>query len=127
MSSAPATRATPPPPRGRPCALRRNGPNEIAFPSTGRVSAATAIAQLIQKLFGHDQIGGSETLGKPVVDRLKAGDGVAMAALFAQQAGEAGRSAQLPGQGALLARRLQRPMKISFRRLRICRVALQGE
>jgi hypothetical protein len=37
---------------------------------------ATGGAQLIQKLFGRDQIGIAETLRKAVVDRLEAGDGV---------------------------------------------------
>jgi hypothetical protein len=56
---------------------------------------ATGVAQLIQKLFGRDQIGSPETLRKAVVDWLKAGDGVGAAALTAQQAGEARRRAQL--------------------------------
>ena len=56
----------------------------------------TGVAQLIQKLFGRDQIRSVETLRKAVVDRLEAGDGVGAAALTAQQAGEARRRTQLP-------------------------------
>ncbi len=40
----------------------------------------TGVAQLIQKLFGRDQIGSAETLRKALVDRLEAGDGVGRAA-----------------------------------------------
>src|SRR5258705_13824256 len=57
---------------------------------------ATGVAQLIQKLFGRDQIRSVETLRKAVVDRLEAGDGIGVAAVTAQQAGEARRRAQLP-------------------------------
>src|SRR5216684_9390387 len=66
--------------------------------------STTGVAQLIQQLFGRDQIGSPETLGKAAVDWLKAGDGVGRAALTAQQAGEARRRPQFPGQGALLLR-----------------------
>jgi len=61
-----------------------NPPSPLRFQFVGRTgsgSATTGIAQLIQKLFRSDQVGGSETLRKAVVDRLEAGDGVAGAAL----------------------------------------------
>ena len=45
---------------------------------------ATGVAQLIQKLFGRDQIGSAETLRQAAVDRLKTGDGVGVAALIGQ-------------------------------------------
>jgi hypothetical protein len=61
----------------------------------GRASGVTCV-QLIQKLFRRDEVGGPEALGKAVVDRTKAGDGVATAAAFAQEAGEARRGAELP-------------------------------
>ena len=85
----------------------------------------TPISQLIQKLFRRDQIGGAETLRKAVVDRLEAGDGVGGAALIAQQAGEARRGAQLPGQRLLPARPIERLPEEILRRFRGCRSALQ--
>jgi Alcohol dehydrogenase GroES-like domain len=57
-----------------------------AAPYLGRLphtSAAPSIARLIQKLFRRDQIGGFETLGKAVVDGLKAGDGIGGSTLTA--------------------------------------------
>src|SRR5271166_5003814 len=90
--------------RSRRSARSRKGPNEIASPSMGRVSAATGVAQHFQKLFRRDEIGGLETLGKAVVNRTEAGDGVGVATLITQQPGEARRGAQLPGQRALVAK-----------------------
>jgi hypothetical protein len=60
-------------------------------------SATIGRARLVQKLFRCDQIGGTETLRKAVVDRLEACDGIGRLTLTSQQAGEAGRCAQLPG------------------------------
>src|SRR6266851_6332937 len=82
-------------------------PGDVGFVPTADLST-TGVAQLIQQLFGRDQIGSPETLRKAVVDWLKAGDGVGGAALTAQQAGEARRSAQLPGQCFLPARLVER-------------------
>src|SRR5713226_5529055 len=78
-------------------------PGDVGFVPTADLPT-TGVAQLIQQLFGRDQIGSPETLRKAVVDWLKAGDGVGGAALTAQQAGEARRRPQFPGQGALLLR-----------------------
>ena len=39
-------------------------------------------AQLVQKLFRRDQIGGAETLREAVIDRLEASDGVGGAVLM---------------------------------------------
>jgi hypothetical protein len=63
------------------------------------------IAELFQKLSRGDQIG--RALGKAVADWLEA-DGVGMATLLAQPAGEAHRRAQFPGQCLLPARFIQR-------------------
>jgi hypothetical protein len=63
------------------------------------------VAQYIQKVSRRDQIGGVKTFDKSIVDRLKAGDGVAVLALFAQQADEARRGSQ---EGALPARPVER-------------------
>jgi hypothetical protein len=80
-----------------PAATRQ--PNEIAGSSlvVSSGSATTGRAQLIQKLFRCDQIGGAETLRKAVVDRLEACDGIGRLTLTSQQGGEAGSRAQLPG------------------------------
>ena len=53
-------------------------------------------AQVIQKLFRRNEIGGTEALREAIVDRLQAGDGLSRATLIAQQEGEARRRAQLP-------------------------------
>jgi len=42
-------------------------------------SRAIGIGQILQKLSRRDQIGGVETLGEAVVDRLEAGDGLRQA------------------------------------------------
>jgi hypothetical protein len=68
----------------------------------------SGIAELIQKSFCHDQIGGVETLRKAVVDRLEAGDGVGELALIAKKASEACGGAQFPGARALPARPVDR-------------------
>jgi len=68
---------------------------------------------------------GLETLGKAVVNRTEAGDGVGVATLITQQPGEARRGAQLPGQRALLARFVQRLPEKGLRRFVDCRTALQ--
>src|SRR5271157_3373681 len=114
MSKArlPSRTALSPSSRSRCPARSRNGPNEIASPSMGRVSEAICVAERIQKLFRCDEIRGFEALGKAVLNRAKAGDGVGVATLITQQNGEARRGAQLPRQRAMLARCLQRPMKI---------------
>jgi len=39
-------------------------------------SRAIGIGQILQKLSRRDQIGGVETLGEAVADRLEAGDGL---------------------------------------------------
>jgi len=70
-------------------------PGDVGFGPIADLPA-TDVAQLFQKLFGRDQIGSVETLGKALVDRLEAGDGACAAALTAQQAGEARRRSQLP-------------------------------
>jgi hypothetical protein len=82
--------------------------------------------ELIQKLFRRDQIGGAETFGEALVDRLEAGHGVGAAALMVQQPGEARGRAQLPSQH-LLTRRIKRLPEEILRRFRGCRRALQQE
>jgi len=73
-----------------------SGPGQHFAFVPGADLPTAGVAQLIQKLFGRDQIGGVETLREAVVDRLEAGGGVGGAALLPQQAGKARRGAQLP-------------------------------
>ena len=84
----------------------RQGPGGNAGSIEGglSVSAPSSAAQVIQKLFGRREIRGAETLGKAVVDRLKACDGIGRSTLTSQQAGEACSSAEFPGQSTLPAR-----------------------
>src|SRR6266851_9156408 len=67
-------------------------------------------------VFRRDQIGGTETLGKAVVDRLKAGDGIGRTALVAQKPGEACRGTQLPRQRLLPSRRVERLPEVILHR-----------
>ena len=78
----------------------------------------TGTAQLAQKLIRGDQIGRAESFGKPVVDRLQAGDGISGSAPIAQQAGEARGSAELPGQRTLSARPVERLPEVMLGRRR---------
>ena len=88
---------------------------------------ATGVAQPIQKLFRRDQIGGAKSLREAVVDRLKAGDGLGLTVLVAQQAREARRGAQLPRQRRLLVRKIERLPEEVLRRFRDGRSGLQQQ
>jgi len=87
MSKArPPSRTGVSPSRSSRCVGRsRNGSNEIGgwSPAIADGSLVIAIAQSVQKPFRRDQIGGTETLGKAVVDRLEAGDGIGGAVVIA--------------------------------------------
>jgi hypothetical protein len=76
-------------------------------------------ARFMQNPFRREQIGGAEALGKSVVDRTEAGNGFGPSTLIAQQAREACRSTQLPEQGLLPARLVQRG-PLSLLRLGAC-------
>src|SRR3984957_8069107 len=85
------------------------------------------VAQSIQKLFCRDQIGGAEPLGKAVVDRLEAGEGVSLATLIAQQAGEDSCRAQSPAQHLLPARSIERLSEDALRCFGSCSRALRQQ
>jgi len=92
---------------------------------TTPASMAIGTAQLVQKPFRRDQIGGAETLRKAIVDRMKAGAGIRGAALIAQQAGEACRGAQLPRQRPSPARLMDRLLEVVLRCFRGAGRAMQ--
>jgi len=91
------------------------------------VGATPTAAQLVEKLFRRNQIGGAETLRKAVIGRPEAGGAVGGAALTPQPAGEARRSAQLPRQGLLPARRIERLPEERLHRFLDCRSAMQQQ
>src|SRR5580692_3457444 len=61
-------------------------------------------AQLVEKLLRGDKIAGAETFGEPVVERGELASSLAAASLPRSQGAQAEPDAQLPGQGALVAR-----------------------
>ena len=98
----------------------------ISWASQNRIfTGCSGIVRFIQKLFGCDQIGGAEPLRKSVIDRTEAGNGFGPSTLITQQAREACRSTQLPGQGLLPVRLVQRLPEEVLYRFHGCRRALQ--
>src|ERR1700722_8497842 len=105
----------------RRCAARsRNGPNAkvCSPPAVADGSVVTGIAQFFQQLLRRNQIGGAETLGEVVVDRLETGDGVDRSAPISQKPGEARGSAKFPGQRTLSARPVERLPEVILGRRR---------
>jgi hypothetical protein len=79
----------------------------------------------IEKGFCDLEIGRVETFGELVVDRLQNCHGIRDTALIAQQPGQAGCSAQFPGQGALPERPVERLPKVILGRCLGCGRGLQ--
>ncbi len=74
-------------------------------------AAAAGLRQRFEQCFGVLKIGGVESLGEPIVDWLEQLEGLPALSHIAPESSEAGRRAQLPRAGALLAGDLQSAME----------------
>jgi hypothetical protein len=77
-----------------------------------------SLLERIDECFCRSQVGRAESFSEPVVDLLEDHQGIGGTALFAQPPGRARSGAQLPGQGALTTRPVERFPEVALGRRR---------
>ena len=90
----------------------------VGSPLFQKERQSAGLVEIAQQGFRRLEVGGVESLGKPVVHWPQQPLGVGGSALIAQQASKARGGAQFPRKGALPARPVERLPKVIFRRRR---------